>query len=64
VYCVCLGQRPRLYRAESLSELSACLISKTKKGPLLKVQIIRQLLLSCQLILKNSCPCWSNLCGN
>jgi hypothetical protein len=36
VTCVCLGHRPRLYRAESLSELSACLKIKKRtpsKGP-------------------------------
>jgi hypothetical protein len=31
---VCLGHRPRLYRAGSFAELSARFILKTKKGPL------------------------------
>jgi hypothetical protein len=40
-YRVAVGHRPRLYRAGSFAELSARFILKTKKGPLVKVQIIR-----------------------
>ena len=62
---VCLwGIDPGCTRAESLPELSACFILGTKKGPLEKVQIIRQQRISCQLILKKPHPNDSDYCGD